>query len=184
MLNTITNHYTTTSHWTIDTLKEYFDRIIEENNINQKNSLDMNVTALRDHIISQKESVKIALEAAEKATNKAEMAQKDHNLHANEFRAALSDSTKLNLTRIEADNQFSSVRQEISQQGLTFKVSFDQQEKQIIELQKIASRDAGSSETKEKARSQANWLIGLVIATAVSILLATLSIGYQFIAKH
>ena len=121
----------------------------------------------------QSKAVETAFEAADKATNKAESAQIAYNEKSNEFRAALSDQAKLMLSRTEADNRFAAMRELI-----------DAQSKQIIDLQRIASKNEGGTLSSEKSRSQANWVIGLVIATGLSILGTIMSIGYHFVTKH
>lgn len=68
--------------WTIDTLREHFDRIIAD----LERRLD-------ERIDGQKESVTVAMAASEKRFD-----------GVNEFRQALGDTSRLQMPRLEAEN--------------------------------------------------------------------------------
>ncbi len=83
------------TEWTVGTLKEYLERILEE----------------RDKALGA------ALSAAESSTRKAEEAQQGYNVRSNEFRAALGDQGKLMLTRTEAEVRFDQLRERADEQA-------------------------------------------------------------------
>lgn len=79
------------SGWTVDTLKEH-------------------LLALRDN---DKEALKLALDSADKAVNKAEEAQLRVNESQNEFRGALKDQASTLLPRGEYDAKHESLQKEV-----------------------------------------------------------------------
>lgn len=104
--------------------------------------------------------------AQSEAVNKAEKAQQEYNIRSNEFRAALDDQAKLMLPRNEADQRFSQVRELLDVQG-----------KQVVELQRLISRGEGGEMVTSQKRSQAHWIVGLAITTALSLAGFALTIG-------
>jgi hypothetical protein len=123
--------------WSIDSLKELFDRLICEHD-----------RRYEQRFISQ-----------EVAVAKAEAAQREYNIRSNEFRQALDDQNKNMLPRVEADQRFGSMRELVDKQG-----------ELINQLLRGSSHTVGGSEALSKARTQANWLIGLSVMVAVNML--------------
>jgi multidrug resistance efflux pump len=136
------------SQWTLDTLKEFFERILFE----QQKALDA-------ALVAAKAAVTAAFAASDKAITKAEEAQKDYNARSNEFRAALADQSKTFLARQEADARFQQLRDLI-----------DAQKKEIVELQKAESRGEGSSTTSATSKTNSQWMIALLVSVVLVVL--------------
>jgi hypothetical protein len=80
------------SEWTVDTLKEYVDKLREADQL-----------ATTTALASADRAVVAALAAAEKASAKSENAADDRFKATNEFRAQLADQTNTFIPRSEAD---------------------------------------------------------------------------------
>jgi len=83
------------SEWTIETLKEHFTKLLAD----AERRFD-------GQILSQKEAVAIAMNAADRAVTKAESAAEKRFESVNEFRAALNDNGRLQMPRLEAEGLF------------------------------------------------------------------------------
>lgn len=81
--------------WTLDTLFYYFEKRID----------------------ATKDSANLALSASEKAIAKAEIASEKRFESVNEFRAALNDSSRNNITRSEVDSRFEALTDKIKDLG-------------------------------------------------------------------
>jgi hypothetical protein len=82
------------SGWSVDTLKEYVERVVSDLRL----YLDSKLADLKEYLVqqamAQAEAVKAALAAAEKAVNKAEANVEKWRESQNEWRAAMSDREK------------------------------------------------------------------------------------------
>ncbi len=105
----------------------YFERVIAESNA----------------------SVRSALDAAEKAVGKAEVAQQLHNAMANEFRGQLSDQAATFMPRAEFDSQHTALLRVVAdlKDQLTERIDTRTatNEKAIVALQEAAAASAGKS---------------------------------------
>jgi hypothetical protein len=70
-----------------------------------------------ERIDSAKESAAVALSAAEKAITKSETAADKRFELLNEFRGAMSDASKDNITRAEAEQRFAAITDKIKDLG-------------------------------------------------------------------
>jgi uncharacterized protein related to proFAR isomerase len=123
------------TEWTIKTLKKYIERRFLDNG-----------TALD-----------AALKSTQKAIDKAESAQTAYNDRSNEFRGALDDQAKLQLSRTEAEGKFQQLRELIERNS-----------RDIVELQKGESRDEGGIRTQASYRQ----LFLAVVGLSITVLLA------------
>lgn len=161
------------SRWTIDQLKELVERLDRERDRRYEQRFEGQEKAVAAALAAAEKAVAAALAAQEKAVvaafessreaiNKAETAQAAYNARSNEFRSALDDQGKIMSTtmipRIEADKSFATLRDMI-----------DAQKREIVDLQKGASRGEGGHAAGVASRNQANWTIGAVL-TVVSII--------------
>lgn len=83
------------SGWTTDTLKHHFDQ----------------------RFVDVEKQTTLALAASEKAVSKAETAAERRFEGINEFRAALNDASVNNITRAEAEAQFTNLREKLLDTG-------------------------------------------------------------------
>lgn len=109
----------TKSEWTLNTLKEYFDALIESNDKRYKQDSDNQKLAVKDALTASKELTAAAFAASEKAIVKAESAQSDYNTRSNEFRGQLDDQAKRLMPRNESDTRFNAQEDKISIQAKT-----------------------------------------------------------------
>jgi len=86
------------SEWTIETLKEYLLRVVSD----AERRVD-------GQILAQKEAVAIAMNAADRAVSKAEVASEKRFESVNEFRSALSDNGRMQMPRLEAEGIFKAI---------------------------------------------------------------------------
>ncbi len=140
-------------------LKEYIERIFTERDARYVEMFRSNDTAVRAALAAQEKQVNSAFEASEKAIVKAETAQTAYNLRSNEFRASLDDQAKLLLTRTEADVRFQQFRELADSLG-----------KEIIALRLAYSQGEGGSRAAKEARSNSQWVIGLLVGIALATL--------------
>jgi len=91
------------SGWTLETLKEHFDKIRDERDARYSERSD-----------SQKKAVEAALSAAEKAVDKAAKNSEKWRENANEWRAAMTDKDRLLLPRTEFDQRATSLDDKIA----------------------------------------------------------------------
>jgi phage shock protein A len=72
---------------------------------------------LNDRIEAAKEQAKLALTASDKAIAKAEIASEKRFESVNEFRAALTDASRNNITRTEVDSKIEALTEKIKDLG-------------------------------------------------------------------
>jgi hypothetical protein len=75
--------------------------VMDERDRRYTDRFDAQDKAVEAALLAQKSAVDAALVSSDKAVAKAEEAQKEYNIRSNEFRAALDDAGKLNITRNE-----------------------------------------------------------------------------------
>ena len=80
-----------------------------------RRELEARFEALREQISAQKESVTIAMAAADRAVTKAETAVEKRFESMNEFRGALNDSARLMMPRNEAEQSFRILSEKIDE---------------------------------------------------------------------
>lgn len=91
------------SEWTTDTLREYLEQRLDD----QQKAVDA-------ALVAAKEAVAAALAAAEKAVLKAEGAADRRFESVNEFRGTLSDQATRFPQRIEVDQQFVTLHEKLA----------------------------------------------------------------------
>jgi hypothetical protein len=105
-----------TNGWTVETLREYVLRLLDE----------------------QEKRVRLALDAAQRSVDKSEEAQGRYNAVSNEFRGQLSDQAAMFMPRAEAESGLKAFRSEVF-------AKFDALEKRADELQRRADKTEGKS---------------------------------------
>jgi hypothetical protein len=108
--------------WTLETLREYVQQVLHNNSVNNDNrftaitrEMESNtitlrshiteaITALRENVLAQKEAVALAMQAADRAVTKAEIANEKRFESVNEFRASLADTSRLQMPRSETES--------------------------------------------------------------------------------
>jgi hypothetical protein len=93
------------SGWTTDTLKEYLESRIGQNDLRYQQRFESQEANLVTAITAQEKAVSAALAAAEKAVGKAEVAAEKRFDAVNEFRGQLSDQAREFIPRKEAELQ-------------------------------------------------------------------------------
>jgi dsDNA-specific endonuclease/ATPase MutS2 len=132
------------SEWTVDTLKEYVDKLREADQL-----------ATTTALTSAERAVAAALSAAEKATTKAENAADDRFKATNEFRQQLSDQTNTFIPRTESDVKLGALADRVT--VLTERMDLRQ------------GNDVGVHETKSDHRLDMNTLIAWIVAAAAIV---------------
>lgn len=101
------------SLWTIPTLALHIERLITE--VERR---------FEDKIGAQEKAVAIAMNAADRAVTKAEIAAERRFESVNEFRASLNDATRLQIPRLEAEALFKahSDKNDAAQKALSARV--------------------------------------------------------------
>lgn len=179
--------------WTTNTLKEFMGReMVKERELTRVLIEAMEKAHDRD-IANSKESVVAALSAsdkqttaafdsAEKAIEKAEQAQKEYNIRSNEFRQALDDSNKNNMSRTEYIQGHTSLIQKI--EGVEKSVNLlspkeivdanlDRLRDDIKNLQLARATLDGKASQESVGRAQLIALIGMgfgLIGTVIAII--------------
>lgn len=128
-------------------LKDYFETMIAEADKRYQQRFDAQSKAISD-----------ALQAAEKAVSKAEVATEKRFESVNEFRKTLSDQTITLMPRAEASTRFDAMSEKIDQ------------------LQRRIDKSEGAG---GGLRQFWTYLIG-----AVGLLLTVVSLGAYFVGKH
>lgn len=112
------------SGWSVDTLKEYADRRIDQSErllteadsaseLRNEQRFTAQQQAIKDALISQKEAVASALVAAEKAVLVAENNAEKWRAAANEWRGAMNDRERNLMPRSEAEQSTKSNAEKI-----------------------------------------------------------------------
>jgi hypothetical protein len=127
-------------------LKEYIERILLERD-----------QAVRAALAAVEKATAAAFEASEKAIAKAQAAQSAHDQAANNLRGVLDDYVKQMYPRTEAESRFK------------------QQEEKIRALELSERADEGGSRATKEARTNSQWMIGLLAGVAMSTLVYFLS---------
>lgn len=101
------------TQWTLDSLREFVIRLIENNNLRYEQRFQDAKTAVDIAFSAQKESVQSALLSAERAVLKAEGASEKRFDAVNEFRSTLADQQRMLMPRGEAEIVFKSLSDRI-----------------------------------------------------------------------
>jgi len=88
---------------------------------------------------AQKEAVNAALAASDRAVNKAEMASEKRFDSVNEFRAALNDSARLLMPRLECEQRFSALEKMISDLKTTVEANSNKDEGKNLGFLKVVT---------------------------------------------
>lgn len=108
-------------------------------------------------LAAQEKSTSAAFAASEKAIVKAEIAQTAYNERSNEFRQALDDQARMQLSRTEANSRFISIEEKI-----------EDVKNRLNELDKSRSRVHGVETTEERDQARLLIYIGLVASILFS----------------
>jgi hypothetical protein len=110
------------SAWTIDSIKEHFerrfdallavqderDRLYKERDESRRTAVDAALTAV-------KEQTKASFDASEKAIVKAEEAQRAYNLSHNDLARKMDEQNKATMPRTETESRFRAIEEKISE---------------------------------------------------------------------
>ena len=88
---------------------------------------------------AQKEAVNAALAASDRAVNKAEMASEKRFDSVNEFRAALNDSARLLMPRLECEQRFAALEKMISDLKTTVEANSNKDEGKNLGFLKVVT---------------------------------------------
>lgn len=143
------------------------DKALQAASLAAKEAVNAALAAAKEAVltasISAEKSTAAAFAASEKAIDKAESAQRAHNLSQNEWRATISDLTKTvgERARTDSENMVNSLRTntEISIRGLTDKV-----DGAIARLDKTDGRGSQASSTQGTMLAVAAIAISLLMA--------------------
>lgn len=103
------------SGWTVDTLRMYLLTVIEERDRRYLATLDERDRRYSERDDAWQTAMRAALAAAERAVGKAETATEKRFDSVNEFRAALTDMTREQMPRGEADTRFAALSEKIDE---------------------------------------------------------------------
>jgi hypothetical protein len=92
--------------WTIETLFYHFTRIVDD--LGRR---------IDERVLAAEKAATLALGSSEKAIAKAEYASEKRFEGVNEFRGALSDASRNNITRAEVEKQFEAVTDKVKDLG-------------------------------------------------------------------
>jgi hypothetical protein len=146
------------SGWTVGTLKEHVEAILEQKDIRDRQQYDASQRALDAALLAADRAVLAALSAAKEAVIKAETATERRFDSVNEFRQTLSDQAATFMSRAE----WATAHQAL--------------EKSILDLGKRIERSEGEA-VGANARA-ASSRAATTIAIAVGVLLLTaISVG-------
>lgn len=141
----------------ITLIRELIKTTIDERDKRYEDRFKASETAVAAALQAQKEAVNAAFAASKEAIGKAEMAQTAYNERSNEFRQALDDQARLQLSRTEAEQQFRSGEQKI-----------EDLKKRVGDLEK---GEVGLK-TQEVSKERSNANIVLYIGMAATLLIA------------
>lgn len=102
------------SGWTVDTIKAYLERRIDEKDIRDLQRFEQQQLALREALIAQEKAVNAALAAAQQAVNKAEIAAEKRFDATNEFRAQLADQAATLISRREVETIIGAINDKVA----------------------------------------------------------------------
>lgn len=151
------------------TLREYFERILEE----RERLFKVRFDAVYAAQAAAEKQVAIAFAASEKAIVKAEEAQREYNVRSNEFRGQLDDQAKTLMPRAESDTRFNALQEKLAliQKGMDLKV--EEIKKDILSLRESRSESGG--------KVQGVTGLWAVIVGIVGLIAIILSIVYRFL---
>jgi len=110
--------------------------------VNSRNTHNT-LISLREYVDTrfdaQKEAVNAALAASDRAVNKAEMASEKRFDSVNEFRAALNDSARLLMPRLECEQRFAALEKMISDLKMTVEANSNKDEGKNLGFLKVVT---------------------------------------------
>jgi len=146
------------------TLRELFARY--EEYIHRMDERDRRYAAER---LADQRAVDSAFKASEKAIDKAEQAQTAYNARSNEFRQALDDQAKLQMSRTEIETRFNGIEEKIetNRQG-------------IANLREANSGIMGKDMQASVATQQNQWVVATAIA-ATGVFVSLMAVGASIV---
>jgi len=100
--------------WTVDTLHVHLASMMREKDIRDNQRFEGQQVALRDALLSQEKAVNAALQAAQQAVLKAEIAAEKRFDNVNEFRGQLADQAANLMPRNEVSVLFTAVNDKLT----------------------------------------------------------------------
>jgi hypothetical protein len=147
--------------WTLDTLEKY----------------------LSSRLDSVKENVTLAMVAAEKALTRSDAALEKRLDIMNEFRAALSDQSKLWMPRSEYDVQHTALNEKVNQvQHAIPRAEFDVQHQALAERVTDTQQRISKIENLKEGNSSGIGLVGTIYLGIMVTLAAFTGVGALFFA--
>jgi hypothetical protein len=139
------------SAWTVDILKEHFDRVIAEKDQQYKQRFD----------------------AQETSTHKAETSLMGRLASMNEIREQLNQQAMTFMPRSESEQRFHAVGEKLETITETFtgltNTHFESNGERLRELESWRSQQAGVIQHSEKSGTFNMWIISTIFAAAVAI---------------
>jgi len=142
--------------WTVHTLKTYTERLLEERD-----------QRYEDRFEAQADSIKLALQATDKAMELARLSMEKRLDQMNEFRQALQDQTRSYTTRAEF---VSALKAQTDALGVHCATEDAKEEAQT------ERREAALARLKEKMENINKALLGLMGGVAVALILTIVDI--------
>jgi hypothetical protein len=99
--------------WTLETLRIFFDKLIEANDARYQQRFQQQGEALTAAFLAQKSAVDAALAAADRAVTKAEIASEKRFDAVNEFRRSLDDLSRLQMPRLECEQRLGTLKEQV-----------------------------------------------------------------------
>ena len=167
-------------------LKEYFEKLLEGLEKNLQGKIDSVEKALLIQVKSQKDVADTAFQASQLAISKSEDAQKAYNARSNEFRDALSDANKNNISKSEYDTAHRNLVDKMDALSKSIddrffarvKIEddkFEDLKQQISDLKIFKGTVNGSTEQSKADRAFAFSIISM-IGAIISIIIALLKL--------
>jgi hypothetical protein len=181
-----------------EVIKEGMDKLeirADERNKRYEDRFKANETAVAAALAAQKEAVAVAFLTSERAILKAETAQTAYNERSNEFRQALDDQTKLQLSRTEAfqgfktqDDKLEDIKSRVSKientiiGWATITPAIENLKEKISLLETSIARIISTTVATEKDISKTVFYIGMALSFLFS-LVGMLGMIYSFVKK-
>lgn len=147
------------------------DRLTESRFVTHRTLLDSQAAQTALALSAADKLTLQAFAASEKAIEKAEIAQQAYNARSNEFRQALSDSGKENVSRVEADSKFATFEEKLAEIKKDFERYKDGQVSELRDLRESRSEGRGARVASTESKQDNRWLYGALVGL-IGLLLA------------
>ena len=150
----MTGPYPSDSNSALPTLREYLEHIIKS----LRDLIDERDRRYEERDKSNKDAVKLAFTAMDKASESTAEALKEYKATANEWRATLSDFTAKAASKDDVDRRF------------------DELSKQIASLRESRSAFGGGVAAENVARNTKHWVIGTLVTVGIGLAVIVIAI--------